>query len=143
MEYRDLCNLAQLSVTAFLICSYPMLILVWGKMAKEILATKTEYKWLVFGALTFFIGHFGDISYWAFPWSADFIKHVFKDTLFANGLYFNLAFRQGMGMVSVLCHYKAAMMTTDSVTKRFLVCSICVSVFMMFTFPLILLFLRG
>lgn len=143
MEVRDQANLIQLSGTAFLLCSYPVLILVWGKMAKEMSSTNAEYKWLVFGALAFFIGHFGDIFYWAFPWSADFVKHVLKDQLFANGLYFNLIFRQGMGTVSVVCHYKAATVNADSETKRFLMFSICFSVFMSFASPLVLLFIRG
>lgn len=141
MGQRDLVNLIQLGGTAFLLTAYPLLILIWYRLSRGI-SQDSGYRWIVIGTLFFFLGHCCDILYWSFPWSADFIGHPARNWLFDNGLYANVVFRQGAGVASVFCHYRAAAATANQSLKWALYGSIVVSIIVSVAAPAALLWIK-
>ena len=64
--------------------------------------------WITIGVALGFIGDSADSAYWALPWSADYLDHGSRDWFFAHGIYANIPFRQGLGILAAACHLYAA-----------------------------------
>jgi len=63
---------------------------------------------LVVGIAIGFAGSFMDNLYWGFAWSAEAVSHPSRDWWFANGVWSNLPFRQGAGILAGVAHVLAA-----------------------------------
>ena len=60
-----------------------------------------------------FAGSAVDNAYWFLPWSASFIgESAIFGQLTEFGVYFNVFFRQGLGIFAAYCHIKAAEMSS-------------------------------
>jgi len=83
---------------------------------ESIRTLKTLYMWsipspqslLILGITVSFLGSVADNVYWWFAWFADFLSLPVRDILFANGVYSNIPFRQGAGIVAAGLHLVAA-----------------------------------
>ena len=62
--------------------------------------------WLILGVFFGFTGESLDNSYWAVPWTCSFLGLDITDTLMALGVYFNIPFRQSLGVLSSYCHVR-------------------------------------
>jgi len=91
----------------------------WLPSAKE--AWKREHKtgkdWFILGVAIGFCGAILDNLYWFLPWTYSYIEHPATTQLINAGVFFNIFFRQGLGIVAAYCHLKAAELTTGSNIK--------------------------
>jgi len=63
---------------------------------------------LILGIVIGFAGSFFDNLYWGIAWGAEALGHPARDWWFSNGVWSNLPFRQGTGVLAGLCHVIAA-----------------------------------
>lgn len=77
---------------------------------------KTANDWFVTGVVFGFVGAFLDNTYWFIPWTASFLELESTNALVKAGVFFNIFFRQGLGIFAAYCHLKAAEMHE---TKKF------------------------
>jgi len=63
---------------------------------------------LLAGICVGFIGAFVDNFYWGIAWGSDFLKRPETDFWFGNGVYPNIFFRQGAGVLAASLHIFAA-----------------------------------
>ena len=59
-----------------------------------------------------FIGAMLDNIYWFMPWTASYIGHPSFVDLTNAGVFFNVFFRQGLGIAAAYCHLRAAELTS-------------------------------
>ncbi len=75
--------------------------------------TRDAHQWFILGVVAGFVGAALDNAYWFLPWSASYMGEVeIFQTLTDAGVYFNVVFRQGLGIFAAFCHIKAAEMST-------------------------------
>lgn len=128
IEAHDLAELTSLALTA------PTVILaiavVWMWAPSSIAAVRnglaTGHDWFLVGVVLGFMGSSIDNLYWSLPWSASLIGHPLSETLFESGVYFNIPFRQGLGIAAAYCHLRAAEMKLnhrDFILNRLLILS--------------------
>ena len=60
------------------------------------------------GVVAGFCGSALDNIYWFLPWRAAFLDHPAFADLTNLGVFFNIFFRQGLGIVAAFCHLRAA-----------------------------------
>lgn len=89
---------------------------VWFYSDSLLRKPKTATDWLLLGICAGFIGQTLDNFYWNWPWTASFLTHPWKDDLVRSGVYFNIFFRQMLGITAAVCHLKAASLS-ESMTK--------------------------
>lgn len=68
----------------------------------------TGHDWLILGVTLGFIGDAADNIYWAIPWTGEFLDRSWSIPWFHQGVYPNIVFRQGVGMVAAYCHLRGA-----------------------------------
>lgn len=68
---------------------------------------RSSEQWFILGVFLGFLGSIFDNCYWFIPWSASYIGHDSADSLFGAGVYFNIFFRQGLGVSAAYCHLRA------------------------------------
>ena len=90
-----------------------VVVYLWGPTAVRSLraSTKTGQDWFIVGVALGFIGSALDNSYWVIPWTMDYLGHPQSMDYMYQGAYFNIFFRQGLGMAAAFCHIKAARMS--------------------------------
>ena len=75
--------------------------------------SRDAHQWFILGVVGGFIGSAVDNLYWFMPWTASFMG---ESAIFAKltefGVYFNVFFRQGLGIFAAYCHIKAAEMSS-------------------------------
>ncbi len=69
---------------------------------------KTGQDWFVMGVAIGFIGVVLDNIYWFMPWTAAYLGNPAFQTLTNAGVFFNIFFRQGLGICAAYCHLRAA-----------------------------------
>lgn len=69
---------------------------------------ETATDWLLLGICAGFIGQCLDNFYWNWPWTFSFLSHPWKGVFMDAGVWFNIFFRQSMGIIAAACHLKAA-----------------------------------
>jgi len=85
----------------------------WKAAAKDALFKKTELEsvqWLIVGVWFAFLGQTLDNFYWLITWTSHYFStHGALTTwLFENGVFFNIPFRQALGIFAAYCHLKSA-----------------------------------
>ena len=73
---------------------------------------KNGQDWFVMGVAIGFVGAMLDNIYWFMPWTAAYIGHPSFTDLTNAGVFFNVFFRQGLGIAAAYCHLKAAELTS-------------------------------
>lgn len=79
---------------------------------------KEAQDWFIFGVVIGFIGAVVDNLYWSFPWSFAFLDNPYFHPFVKAGVYFNVIFRQGMGVLAGYCHLRAATASSSTRLKR-------------------------
>ena len=69
--------------------------------------------WFIVGVVAGFVGSLFDNLYWFLPWTAAFLGHESFNTLVECGVFFNIIFRQGLGVCAAYCHLKAAELSSN------------------------------
>ena len=97
-------------VTIFLAVA---VMLKWRLAAEEAAFKKTQLtsvQWLIIGIWVAFLGQTVDNLYWLIAWTSHhFSNHGTLTTwLFDNGIFFNIPFRQTLGIIAAYCHLKSA-----------------------------------
>lgn len=90
-----------------------VVVYLWGPTAVRSLRApvKTGQDWFIVGVALGFIGSALDNSYWTIPWTLTYLGHPESMDYVYHGVYFNIFFRQGLGMAAAFCHIKAARMS--------------------------------
>jgi len=85
----------------------------WPSARKAIMSWPNldPMEWFVLGVAVGFAGAFADNVYWGLAWTASFLGLPSKGWLFDNGVCFNIAFRQAMGIFAAYCHLRAGVQT--------------------------------
>ena len=81
-------------------------VILWARSLDK--KPDTSHQWFILGVVFGFTGAFLDNLYWFIPWTASFLELDIKDELINSGVYFNIVFRQGLGIVAAYCHLRAA-----------------------------------
>ena len=91
----------------------------WLPSAREAINSNNpkSHDWFIVGVVAGFVGATLDNIYWFMPWTASFIGHEAFQTLTNAGVFFNIFFRQGLGIVAGYCHLKAAELSSDNKIK--------------------------
>ena len=114
-------NIHQLAEMISLIMTIPTVLLaaavvyLWLPAARSALKedSRDAHQWFILGVVGGFIGSAIDNSYWFMPWTASFMgETAIFGQLTEFGVYFNVFFRQGLGIFAAFCHIKAAEMSS-------------------------------
>jgi len=107
---------------------------LWLPAARAALKSDSRdaHQWFILGVVGGFIGSAIDNLYWFMPWTASFIgETAIFSQLTEFGVYFNVFFRQGLGIFAAFCHIKAAEMSSlrnVQIINRLLVASYFVGI---------------
>lgn len=89
---------------------------------------KSATQWFVIGIVVSFIGASADNTYWMIPWSLVYIESPFHEFFFYNGVFPNLIFRQGCGIIAAYCHLRSAFLVMNieikELNKHFLISTV-------------------
>lgn len=121
--FHEVAELFSLTLTFPCVVSALLVVWFWGPSAFQALKVLTKVRWWAedakgvgFAALWFHLGvvwGFGfenmDNGYWFIPWSMSYLDSSHTDTWMANGVFFNIPFRQLRGIASAYCHIRSAM----------------------------------
>lgn len=69
---------------------------------------KSGKDWFVIGVAVGFVGAALDNIYWFLPWTAAYLGDPAFQSLTTLGVFFNIFFRQGLGICAAYCHLRAA-----------------------------------
>jgi hypothetical protein len=94
-------------------------IYMWFPSARDawVAQPKKAHDWFIIGVVAGFTGALLDNIYWFLPWTASFLDHPAFTTLTNLGVFFNIFFRQGLGICAAYCHLKAAELSDKSPLK--------------------------
>lgn len=86
-------------------------VLVWYEPAKKTISNfiKTPEQWFILGVFFGFVGEFLDNLYWTVTWTASYLNTEYASSLMKYGVFPNIPFRQGLGIVAAYCHIRSAM----------------------------------
>ena len=101
---------------------------VWAPSARKFFTykNKTGEHWFIVGVALGFIGAAIDNAYWMLPWTAAFLESPTFIGLTEKGVFFNIVFRQGLGIAAAYCHIRAASLSNGNSLRNvnaLLVCS--------------------
>lgn len=115
VEIQELTEVTSLALSIPTIILAALVVLTWFPAAKEALRTQTKSgnDWFILGVVAGFIGAAIDNTFWLVPWTATFLDLDWFEASVKIGVYFNVVFRQGLGVVAAHCHLKAAQMTNS------------------------------
>lgn len=87
----------------------------WLPSARDAIKSNnpTAQDWFIVGVVAGFIGSVLDNAYWFMPWTASFLEHEAFQTLTNLGVFFNIFFRQGLGIIAAYCHLRAAEISSN------------------------------
>jgi hypothetical protein len=75
---------------------------------------KSGKDWFVIGVAIGFVGAALDNIYWFLPWTAAYLGDPAFQALTNLGVFFNIFFRQGLGICAAYCHLRAAEKSTTN-----------------------------
>jgi len=114
-------NIHRIAEMISLIMTIPTVLLaisvvyLWLPAARAALKadSRDAHQWFILGVVGGFLGSAIDNLYWFMPWTASFIgESAIFSQLTDSGVYFNVFFRQGLGIFAAYCHIKAAEMSS-------------------------------
>jgi hypothetical protein len=107
---QDYAELVSLGMTIPTVVLAIAVVHLWLPSAKEAWKqeSKSGHDWFIMGVVAGFCGSALDNIYWFLPWTAAFLDHAAFVDLTNLGVFFNIFFRQGLGIVAAFCHLRAA-----------------------------------
>ena len=114
-------NIHRIAEMISLIMTIPTVLLaisvvyLWLPAARAALKadSRDAHQWFILGVVGGFLGSAIDNLYWFMPWTASFMgESAIFSQLTDFGVYFNVFFRQGLGIFAAFCHIKAAEMSS-------------------------------
>ena len=110
MNLQNIAELISLGLTFPTVVLAFAVIYTWLPSARDAWRStdKTGQDWFVMGVAIGFVGAALDNIYWFMPWTAAYMGHEAFQTLTNDGVFFNILFRQGLGIAAAYCHLKAA-----------------------------------
>ena len=109
---HDTAELVSLGLTVPTITMSVMVCYWWRKAALKAVRTsfnmRTGSDWLILGVWIAFAGSIVDNAFWGAAWTSEYLGLPFTETLFLNGVYFNIPARQMAGAMGGYCHLLAA-----------------------------------
>lgn len=70
-------------------------------------SSPSDRGWFVFGVFLGFLSMALDNSYWQYAWTTVFTNSPLASSAIDNGVFFNIPFRQCLGLLSAYCHLRA------------------------------------
>ena len=110
MNLQNIAELISLGLTFPTVVLAFAVIYTWLPSARAAWSNtaKTGKDWFLLGVAIGFVGAALDNIYWFMPWTAAYMGHEAFQTLTNAGVFFNIFFRQGLGIAAAYCHLKAA-----------------------------------
>ena len=118
-KMQEIAELISLGMTFPTVILAVAVVYTWLPSAREAInRDKPQAQdWFIVGVVAGFVGATLDNIYWFMPWSASYIDHHAFQTLTNAGVFFNIFFRQGCGIVAGYCHLKAAELSINPQLK--------------------------
>lgn len=113
-DLRNIGEVLSLGMTFPTIILALAVVYVWAPSVKR---PKEANEWFILGVVSGFLGAIVDNFYWFLPWTASFLDLELKEFLFVNGVYVNIFFRQGLGILAAYSHLKAAELHSEKSFK--------------------------
>lgn len=125
---QEVAELTSLGMTLPTVVLAIAVVYMWFPSARDAwkATTKKAHDWFILGVVAGFIGATLDNLYWFMPWTASFLDDPLFAKLTNMGVFFNIFFRQGLGIVAAYCHLKAAELS-DKSPLRFVNKLLCLS----------------
>ena len=119
MDIQNIAELISLGSTFPTVILAFAVVYMWLPSAREawLNTGKTGQDWFVMGVAIGFIGAALDNIYWFMPWTASFIGDQAFQTLTNAGVFFNIFFRQCLGIAAAYCHLRAAEVSSTKPLK--------------------------
>ena len=113
-ELQNIAELLSLGMTFPTVVLAGAVVYMWLPSARIAWANdnKCGHDWFIMGVAIGFVGAALDNIYWFMPWTASYIQHDSMNDLVNMGVFFNVFFRQGLGIAAAYCHLKAAEATS-------------------------------
>ena len=110
MDTQNIAELVSLGLTFPTVVLAFAVIYMWLPSARDAWrkTDKTGQDWFVMGVAIGFVGAALDNIYWFMPWTAAYLGDPAFQTLTNAGVFFNIFFRQGLGIAAAYCHMRAA-----------------------------------
>lgn len=102
-------------ILSFCVCLFwlPACLQIFSKEERD------HTDWFIVGVFVSFLAAILDNLFWAIPWTASFLELNIKSQLVNVGVYFNIFFRQGLGIIAASCHVISYLESRDTRTKTF------------------------
>lgn len=111
MSSYEVAELISLAMTLPTIILAVAVVVVWSPAALRAVTKPAKERegedWFIVGVVAGFVGGTMDNLYWALPWTATFLESPLGWKLTMTGVFFNIFFRQGLGIVAAYCHLRA------------------------------------
>ena len=115
MSIHSLAEMISLIMTIPTVLLAVSVVYLWLPAARKALKAdnRDAHQWFILGVVGGFAGSAIDNAYWFLPWTASFIgEAAIFHQLTEFGVYFNVFFRQGLGIFAAYCHIRAAEMSS-------------------------------
>lgn len=129
LSLQQIAELTSLALTVPTLILAIFVIKVWWPALN--INPKNAHQWFIVGVVAGFTGSFFNNLYWLFPWTASFLGMEITNQLIMFGVYFNIFFRQSLGIFAAYCHIRAALIETEkpfSILNGILVLSYAIGV---------------
>lgn len=133
MGAHELAELVSLGATVPTVALAIAVVYRWGVPALAAFqkVKRSAEDWFIIGVAAGFCGAVLDNLYWAIPWTLDYMDHPSSGAWMSSGVYFNIFFRQGLGIYAGYCHVKAsevALSSKDRWLNRLMAGAVCLGV---------------
>lgn len=115
LDIHHIAEMLSLIMTIPTVLLAAAVVYLWLPAARAALEadSRDAHQWFILGVVGGFIGSAVDNLYWFMPWTASFMgETAIFSNLTESGVYFNVFFRQGLGIFAAYCHIKAAEMSS-------------------------------
>jgi hypothetical protein len=121
MSLHDWVELLSIGLTIPTLVITYLVLSTWGVSAWKAVSRRgmTSECWLIVGVSLIFLSKLLDDSFWQVAWTADFLKSEGSETLIHSGVYFNIPFRQILGIAAGLCHLRSYELTVPESSSWF------------------------
>lgn len=117
--WQDLSEVVSLALTVPTIALSIGVLVIWGPSAvRAVREGLTAHGWFILGVVSGFAGSTLDNIYWAIPWTASYFESESAPFLVSIGPFFNIVFRQSLGIMAAVCHLKAATLSQPGVERK-------------------------
>lgn len=120
--FHDIAELVSLAGTLPTVVLAIFVVYTWGPAAwvavRKGWPKMNGNDWFIVGVAIGFLGQIADNVFWAIPWTASYLRMESANSAWQIGVFFNIVFRQSMGIMAAYCHLRAAALADEFKVRR-------------------------